>query len=344
MEKKNILVIRLSALGDVAMSVPIVAQASYKHNIKITVLTKKTFVPLFSELENVSIISADLTGRHKGIKGLFVLFLDIYKKEKWDGIVDLHNVIRTKALDFLFRICGISVFVIKKDRSGRRGLTRKKNKKLKLLSVIQNEYAETLTRAGFATSAMPYAIYTKENELPEELQKLTGEKAEKWIGIAPFAKHQSKIYPLEKMEKIIHYFSTETTAKIFLFGGGKSESEQLSTWQNKYANTFSLAGKISFENELRIMAHLDCMLSMDSSNMHLANLVKIPVISIWGATHPFAGFISKGHSSNKEIQLDLNCRPCSVYGNKKCYKGTYECMQNIDYKTIIREIEETINQ
>lgn len=344
MEKKNILVIRFSALGDVAMTVPVIAQVVSKHNVNVTILTKKAFVPLFAELKNVSIICPDLKEKHKGIIGMWRLFREIKKNQKWDAVIDIHDVLRTKALDLFFSISGTPVTIIKKDRSGRKGLTRKKNKKLRLLSVIQDEYTQTFAKAGFPVSVIPYSIYSKEDKLPDELVKITGEKTQKWIGIAPFAKHQSKIYPLEKMEKIIEYFSTKTNFKVFLYGGGKYESEQLNCWQQKYKNVFSLAGKISFENELRTMAHLDCMLSMDSSNMHLANLVNVPVISVWGATHPYAGFLSKGNPHNKEIQLMLDCRPCSVYGNKPCYKGTYECMNNITPEMIITEIEKNLNK
>ena len=71
------------------------------------------------------------------------------------------------------------------------------------------------------------------------------------------------------------------------------------------------------------------MVSMDSANMHLASLVDIPVVSIWGATHPYCGF--KGWRQNDEniIQLPLTCRPCSVFGDRPCHRGDYLCLNGI---------------
>jgi ADP-heptose:LPS heptosyltransferase len=342
LDKKNILVFRFSALGDVAMIVPVIAEVTSTHEVNVTIVTKKAFIPLFAELENVTVIAPDFKKKYRGVFGLWKLFRELKKMQKWDVIIDIHNVLRTKVLCWLFKASGFIVYVIKKNRTERKKLTRKKNKKLKVLSLIQHDYAKTFGRAGFSVALMPYSIYTKENKLPDELTKITGKKTGTWIGIAPFAKHKSKIYPLDKMEKVVEHFSSKENTTIFLFGGGKYESEELNNWETKFPNTYSLAGKISFENELRIMAHLDCMLSMDSSNMHLANLVGIPVISVWGATHPYAGFFGHGHSSNRPVQLPLDCRPCSVYGNKPCYKGTYECLNNIEPEMIIKEIEKDL--
>ena len=77
------------------------------------------------------------------------------------------------------------------------------------------------------------------------------------------------------------------------------------------------------------MSHLDVMLSMDSANMHLASLTGIPVVSVWGATHPMAGFLGYNQDPENVIQIDLECRPCSIYGNKPCQRGDYACLQNI---------------
>ncbi len=74
------------------------------------------------------------------------------------------------------------------------------------------------------------------------------------------------------------------------------------------------------------MRGLRVMLTMDSGNMHLASLVGTRVVSIWGATHPFAGFLGFGQSEDDCIQRDLPCRPCSIYGNKACKFGDYRCM------------------
>ena len=78
---------------------------------------------------------------------------------------------------------------------------------------------------------------------------------------------------------------------------------------------------------------------MDSANMHLASLVNIPVISIWGATHPYAGFMGWNQNPNNAVQIDLNCRPCSIYGNKPCLRNDYACIKNISPELITQRTE-----
>ena len=86
------------------------------------------------------------------------------------------------------------------------------------------------------------------------------------------------------------------------------------------------------------MSHLEVMLSMDSANMHLASLTGIPVVSVWGATHPLAGFMGWNQSKDNAIQVDLDCRPCSIFGQKPCKRGDYACLNQIKPETIVEKI------
>src|SRR5690606_16745433 len=78
--------------------------------------------------------------------------------------------------------------------------------------------------------------------------------------------------------------------KIFLFGGGNEEIQKLNQLQNNHSNVIVLAGKLKFNQELEVISNLDLMLSMDSGNAHIAAMLGVKVITLWGATHPFAGF------------------------------------------------------
>jgi len=69
----------------------------------------------------------------------------------------------------------------------------------------------------------------------------------------------------------------------------------------------------------------------------------VPVVSVWGATHPYAGFLGWRQSPDRCISIDLPCRPCSVFGNKPCLRGDMACMNNIDPLAIVRKVEEIIN-
>ena len=90
------------------------------------------------------------------------------------------------------------------------------------------------------------------------------------------------------------------------------------------------------------MQHLDVMVSMDSANMHLASLVATPVVSVWGATHPYAGFMGWNQKMDNAVQLNMRCRPCSIFGNKPCQRGDYACLTAIKPDVIINKVEENL--
>ena len=87
------------------------------------------------------------------------------------------------------------------------------------------------------------------------------------------------------------------------------------------------------------MSHLHVMLSMDSGNMHMASLTGIPVVSIWGATHPYAGFMGYNQPADRALGIDMPCRPCSIFGNKPCQRGDYACMKGIEPEQVVQKME-----
>ena len=330
---KKLLVIRFSALGDIAMTVPIVHDLAVQHpDLEITMLSREMARPLFERMpNNVHFLAADLNGRHKGLLGLCRLWRDAHLSD-FDYIADFHNVLRTWWLRAEGCLRRKKIAKIDKGRKGKKALTRQNNKVLVQQATSFERYAKVLEQLGFPTKPqfvkLDYSSFC-------ETQKATNET---WIGIAPFAKHQAKVYPLEKMEQVIKALSERENTTIFLFGGGKEEKRQIAELCDKYPNVKAAQSQQSLKGELALMGQLDVMLSMDSANMHLASLVGTRVVSIWGGTHPYAGFLGWNQNPNDCIQVDLTCRPCSVYGNKPCLRGDYACMNGIAPSQIIERL------
>ena len=151
--------------------------------------------------------------------------------------------------------------------------------------------------------------------------------------------------PIEKTIDLIQHLISKDY-HIILFGGGKIEQEQAEKIQAQFPNqVYSIIGQLSLLEEMALMKSVEAMITMDSSNMHLARLVNTKVISVWGATHPKLGFSPFGQEDNDlNIQIpveDLPCRPCSVYGNKTCHRGDWACLNRIDIQNIILQIEKS---
>ncbi len=334
MKSLKICVVRLSALGDVAMLVPVLdsfVRAYPQH--EVCVVTRQNFAPLFTDIQNVTLVFPDLYDKHKGVRGLFNFFRELKKSFKPDIFLDLHDVLRTKILRKYFAWSRTKVFVFNKGRAEKRALTRTENKVRKPLKHTSERYADSFRAAGFD---FKIEFLPKKYSLPEGF-KFQPQK--KKIGIAPFAAHRGKMYPEARMRDVIKYLS-DLNFQIFIFGGGASEKMKAHGLERDFKTVKSLIGRFSLSDEIAVMSHLDAMVVPDSGNMHLAALAGVPIVSIWGATHPFAGFTpvvsSKIHSI---VQLpDLACRPCSVFGEKPCYKGTWECLTGIKPGDVMRGV------
>lgn len=341
----RILVIRFSALGDVAMTVPVIYSLAVQYpQHEIIVLSRAVLQPLFQGLPaNVSFIGADLTGKHRGLWGLNSLYSEL-KSRRFDYVADFHNVLRTKYLCWRFRLANIPVASICKGREGKKKLIRRRHKVMENQKSSFRRYADVLEKLGFPVLLNFVSIYGEGKGDFSQIEAVVGSKdKQKWIGVAPFAKHVGKIYPIELQEEVIAHFAANPDVKVFLFGGGQKEQEVFDSWTAKYPSVVSMIGKLNMRTELNLMSHLDVMLSMDSANMHLASLVNIPVISVWGATHPYAGFMGWKQLPVNTVQLDMQCRPCSVYGQKPCWRGDYACLWNIKPEQVIAKVEGIIS-
>lgn len=346
MKKEHILIIRFSALGDVAMVVPVVYSLAHQYpNVRITVLSRSFARPLFEDLApNVGFMEADLKREYHGIKGLNALYRRLTAKQ-FTAVADLHNVLRSDFLRMRFNIGRYKVAHIDKHRKGRRRLTTIANKQLiQQPSSFQN-YADVLARLGYPIEMDFHSIFPESkgdlNLLPNNIQLSTLN-----IGIAPFAAHEGKIYPLPLMQQVIEQLNKQhPEARIFLFGKGKREEEIFPQWCSRYPSCIYVDKQVeTMKQELILMSHLDVMLSMDSANMHLASLTATPVVSVWGATHPYAGFMGWNQDQENVIQIPLECRPCSIYGQKPCLRGDYACLNNIAPETIVERINKILSK
>ena len=349
MKKEHLLVIRFSALGDVAMTVPVVyALAQQYPDVRITVLSRNFARPLFEDLlPNINFMEADLKREYHGITGLNSLYRRLVAKQ-FTAIADLHSVLRSSYLRMRFNLDHYKVAHIDKHRKDRRRITSSSNKQLIQLPTSFQNYADVFARLGYPVNVQFRSIFSEDggdmNLLPESLPRPT--VGQPCIGIAPFAAHEGKIYPVRLMEQVVEQLlAKHPDARIYLFGKGQREDETFPKWCAAHPQCVYVSQHLNnLRDELILMSHLQVMVSMDSANMHLASLVTTPVVSVWGATHPFTGFMGWNQSPENAIQIPLECRPCSIYGQKPCLRGDYACMRNIAPEQIVNRVELILNK
>jgi ADP-heptose:LPS heptosyltransferase len=335
----KVLIIRLSALGDVAMTIPVIySAAKANRGDSFTVVTQTFLIPLFiNQPSNVQLIGIDTKGSEKTL-GSFMRFAFTLSGQRFDMVLDLHGVIRSRMIDLLFRLKGKRVFTVDKKRKMRKQLTAKPPKKITPLPALTACYADVFHRVGFRFEDT-FCKLEHIAPLP-----IFGEKKGRWIGIAPFAIHPGKIYPVDEMEKVVIHFSKQPDTMLFFFGGSGFEEAFLSQWEFQYPNTHSVAGRYSLNQELELINRLDVLVCMDSANMHFASLVATKVVSIWGATHPYTGFYGYKQNPDYAVQVELPCRPCSASGVKPCHRHDYACLTQITPEQIIDKISFVLGQ
>ena len=326
------------------MTVPVLRAFVLQYpEVKITVVSRPFFKPFFDTIPNVHFFGIDVKNRHKGFLGLIKLFLDL-KKLDIDAVADLHNVLRSKIVRTFFAFIGKKIAASNKGRKAKKELTRTENKFFKPLKTMFNVHCDTFKVLGFDINLNNPTFPNKAILSPKTIS-ITGNKNQKWIGIAPFAQYESKVYPLDLMQETINNLSENSDYKIFLFGGGKKEIETLDSLSKGNKNIINIAGKITFQEELDLISNLHIMLSMDSGNAHIAAMLGVKVITLWGATHPFAGFSPFNQPLKNTLVSDREkypLLPTSVYGNKKVL-GYEDAMRTILPETIVNKIEKELN-
>lgn len=342
---KHILVIRLSAMGDVAMTVPLIRALVQQYpQVKITVVSRALFKPFFEDIPRVAFHAADTNGKHKGLLGIWRLYKEL-KVHHIFAVADLHNVLRSKLLTLLFKLRGKKTATTNKARGEKKALTRAENKVFKQLTPVIQRHANVFKQLGFPVN-IDKATFPEKAPLTPDILEITGDKKQPWIGIAPFAQHASKAYPKDLMQEVINKLAFDGNYKLLLFGGGKEETVQLEGFAKGHTNVEVIAGRLKLRQELRLMKHLDVMLSMDSGNGHMAAMLGVKVVTLWGATHPYSGFAPYNQPPENSIMADREkypLLPTSIYGNKKI-EGYENAMRTITPDSIVAKIKEILHQ
>lgn len=326
-------------MGDVALCLPVLNEiAKLNRNVTFVLITKKKFAPLFSNQSNIEVFAIDFESDYKGLFGLWNLTKFLITKYPIDTVVDLHLNLRTYFIKLFFRFNKIECFSLNKARFEKSNLTRRTNKKLQPLKHTTERYLDVFKKTSLN---LPQSQVLSGNYFGFQINN---DVAKIKVGIAPFAQHKGKIWPFENYFSLFSKLNEKySNIEYYLFGGGKLEIQQLKSLTEEFSNAHLIAGNFTLPQELEIISGLYCMLAMDSSNLHFAAISGIKTISIWGATHPFVGFGPVGNQQHEIIQNnDLSCRPCSVYGNKECFRKDYACLHSIDVQRVFDSIIKTI--
>ena len=339
---RNVLVIRLSVLGNVAMTIPVLYPVCKANpDTRFIMLTKKWPASMFHDRPaNLKVVDFDINENHKGFFGLLKLAAQLHKLYDIDAVADLHNVTGTKIMDAYLWLRGAKIAGMDREKAKRKALVTHRTHEP--VTPIHDRYRNVFKELGFETPDNFTRLY-EGRDWPESPIVLEKEPGQRWIAISPFSSHRQKAYPLELMEKVIAELCKRENYWIFLMGGGKTEKIALRGIARKYKNVISMAEvKHRFLDEYALLGKCDLMLTMESANMHLASLVDLQAMTIWGPTSPACGYLGYNQVVEDDIQLDMDCRPCSITGDKPCKYGDFRCLKNIPPEYIAQHVIEAV--
>lgn len=336
-------------MGDVVLCHPVLSEViQLNPEVKIDFLTRKGLEFIVEGIPNVNSIAVKFK---KGLSGFFQLLqlVNELQNEHYDLVIDLHGSLRSRFISILLFVGRKNIFRIDKGRDEKNARIGHLNIDSKPLRHHILRYRDVFVNAGlklFDQLEETISIRWPKNEnVNLEIEKTileNGWNNKKRIGIAPFAKHHWKEWnkPESLIEKILE---EDGQTLIFLFGAGTEEKSKMRHWQKKSVERVIIVGDyFSIQQEIYFFSKLDALVTMDSANLHLANLSNIPkIISIWGPTDPGMGFGPVDQKRNIFVQKSaqqLTCRPCSVYGNKKCHRGDHACMVQIEAEEILEHL------
>lgn len=346
----SVCVARFSSIADVAMAIPVIYSACATYpDIRFYFVTRRTMADMFiNPPSNLIVVGVDIKTDYTGVSGMRRLVNELSKDYDIDLFIDLQDVVRTRMMRFLWSLKGVKSVCIDKGDANRRALIRRRRKRMLPLISQRTRYRAAFYKAGLPVSDAFKGLFGGHCKAPEKsFEMITGPKkpGEKWVGVAPFASHAGKMYPLGKMEEVLRMVrAAHPEVRFYFFGGGSEEHERLDCMAGEFEGAVSLSGKrYGFAAEIALINHLDVMVTMDTANMHLSLIALTPTVSIWGSTHPYCGSEGWNQSDNDIVQLPMTCRPCSMTGNKVCYRSDYMCLCGIRPEKIAEKINEKLS-
>ena len=340
----RVLITCFSSISNVAAIVPqLYGLVNDYPNHEFIVLSREFLSPLFDKLPRVTFVGGDIRGAHKTPIGVYRLYRQL-KALRPDVVLDMQRSWRTRMITRLFALSGTKTLKVGFARAEQRRLIRKGAQKYHTIPTIFDRQARLYAKVRLKVNDSFVKLYNPSLKQQDKIKSLYGAKQGHWIGIAPFSIARGKTLPFRKTKNIIAHFDKQPDTKIFLFGAGEMENELLSDWQSLYNNVYAVHTTLQLDDELALMNSLDVMVCMDSANMHLASLMAVPVVSVWGATHPHSGFLGWKQSVDNCVGVEFSCRPCTAHSDRKCKFGDYRCLESLHSSKIIEVIEKNLEK
>lgn len=327
MDRKKVLCIRFSSIGDIILCSPVVRSLSQQLNHEVHFCTKQEYAHL---LENNPYISKVHSLDNSSLDSL----IDTLQNENFDYVVDLHKKFRSKRI---VRKLALPSYSFYKENFEKWLMVDFKIDRLSDKHLV-DRYFDGLSELGLTNDGEGLDYFIPEDvSLPSELLTLDG-----FIVLAIGGSYETKRLPYDQLLKLCDQIEDHP---VVIVGGEENRLEAQQIEENtSHKQLINLVSKTSLDETALVIRESEGVISHDTATMHIAAAFDKPIVSVWGNTIPkFGMFPYQNKAEDKSLIFqnnDLHCRPCSKLGYKHCPKGHFKCMNDLSMKRIVEHFEE----
>ena len=342
-ENGKILIIRLSSIGDIVLTSPLVRVLRQRYpSSKIDFVVQKKYAELIRFNPNLNLCyEFDST---KGFPDLRSLKAKI-RKEGYDIIIDIHNNFRSRYLRA--NIGASKVVTINKRIFERIMLVKFKKSYYRGIVSVADRYIEPMQSFGIQNDGRGLELFIPK-EIRNNVKIILAQEGiqsdENIIGFCQSSKHVTKCWPFERFAEFGIRLAKEWNKPIVLFGGPEDAQKcamivQLIQAKLENHPIIDFSGKLSLLETAEMMKACNVILTNDSGLMHIAAAMKRKIVAIFGSTVEEFGFYPIGTECIVLNKQSLKCRPCSHIGLDSCPKKHFCCMMDIQIEEVCQAIK-----
>jgi len=294
----------------------------YEKGFKVDFLTFKPFDELYRYDYRINKILALEKTQLKSIKQIYKFATEL-KKENYDYILDLHSNLRSFLISRFSRI--------KTVRYKKEGIKRRLGILNPQFNVVK-AYLETLKKFDIKNLDRYRPRLILKDEEIKEVKPLVPKE---FVVIGTGARYKNKIYPFYPQ---VAQLLLQKNLNVVLIGS----KEDKETYKDTYPpQVIDLRGKLSLRQSLAVISLAKLTISNDSAIAHMSRAVGVPVLVVYGATHPYLGFAPL-EEEGAYIFKGLNCQPCDLHGKGECKRGDRACLTLITPNEIVEKAVDMI--
>lgn len=329
----KVLIIRFSSIGDIVLTTPVVRCLKQQlPDVEVHYLTKASFRSVLAHnpyIDKLHYLEDDINQT-----------IAILKKEHYDYVIDLHHNLRTMRVK---RALNVQTYSFPKLNVQKWLLTNLKLNVMPDKSIVER-YMETVKPLGVRNDNrgldyfIPESANLKNTDIP--MSHWAG-----YVGCVIGGSMNTKKLPVEKWRE----FAEHCPYPLVLLGGPEDREEGEAIASIDKVRIYNSCGKFNLNESAWLVQHARVVVSNDTGLMHVAAAYKKPIISLWGNTSPEMGMFPYYGSNNLKTVYEpqsvifenksISCHPCSKIGYKKCPKGHFKCMNNLNMKDLSEKVK-----